>query len=273
MLRHDINEIVIEAARQRFSITLKTNGTLINDESLKLLWQSGLSELSVSLYHDNPQEHDRFVGQQGAWKRATRALDYSKELGGRASVGIIAMNWNTRSIPKLIDRCHDRDWGYSVDSRIHGRTDGSKEPYCYQADEETLVELFKDSRFAEEELHIANASSKANTPVCGAGRRMSCIMPNGDVWPCGSLPWSMGNIKKMPYREICSTSKVRKRVLAIRWQNSPECLDCKLLGTCSRCPAASYNDFGDINIPRPTDCHFTKALTRASKQWKIPRTH
>ncbi len=268
MLRDDLNEIIQEAARQRFSITLKTNGSLITDETLKRLWQSGLGELTVSLYHKEPKEHDKFVGQSGAWEQAARVLNNSRKLGGRVSVAIIAMNWNTKSIPGLMDLCERHDWPYSLDSRIHGRTDGSHEPCCFQADEEALVELFTDSRFAKETPDLANTSNRVNTPVCGAALRMSCIMPNGDVWPCGSLPWSMGNVKEMSYREICQTSTLRQQVLSIRWQDSSKCSPCKLLNICSRCPAASYHHSGNINIPWPTDCKFARALSRASEKWK-----
>jgi AdoMet-dependent heme synthase len=253
-LRPDMNEIIEQAAARRFSIVLKTNCGLLDKSAVEHLWKVGVSELSTSLYYDSPQKHDEFVGAKGSWQAVIDALEVFSSFGGICRVGIVVMNWNTERVIPLMNMCDERGWLYHVDSRVTCTTSGDMTPCAFRAGEKEILPIYADERFTREGLPATDRLQKLESRVCAIGYSSSCIMPNGDIRPCIEMPLSLGNIREDSYRNIWLNSPIRRQVREIRWRDSKECVECEFVETCSRCPAASYNELGDVNQPVKESC-------------------
>ena len=258
-LRPDLAELVKAAATRHFEVHLKSSASLLDLEDVDDLWEAGLAELNVSLYSDRPEEHDGFVGLDGAWKRAVDSLTRFKSRGGIARVSVVAMNWNAARVSAIVDRCEENDWPYIVDIRVSVTEDGSMAPCRFRVDEEAVVKLLADDRL----VSPGTREKSADSIVCLAGRRGPYIRADGEVWACPSLSWSFGNVLHKPIVEIWNGSKVREKLLSLRWGDSKRCGDCEFKYACERCPGDAVWEHGDHEKPSEYDCFLARARTRA----------
>lgn len=269
-LRPDLFEIVEAAVSRRFAVALKTNGTRLSQHDTARLFQVGLQEMDFSLYHINPTKHDDFVGEPGAFRKTVNNMDAFSSLGGRVHVGIVAMGWNCDAVLPLVDFIESRGWHRNVDLRVTVRTDGDKTPIAQRASEAALIELVSDDRFFEAEVARDKEPPPPDSPLCVAGRGTMCIQPNGDVQPCVSLPWVMGNVQNDDLKTIWDTSKVREKVLGIARKDAAMCKHCSFGAVCARCPASSFLENGDVNVPSELDCASARVWFAARQKWGSP---
>ncbi len=260
-LRDDLEGIVADAAAKRFYVTLKTNGTLIDEARSRSLIHAGLGGVHISIYHDVPDMHDAFVGIDGALSAAMNAAAMFKPSGARVQLSLIAMDWNVDAVFRLVDLCENRGYAYMVESQIAPRRGGDKTPLSHQAPRNRLESLFRDPRVLDRKAFASISQRHSDDSVCGAGVGSCYIHHNGELWPCGRLPYSMGNLKSDGFKEIWLTSKVRKEVLGTRWRRLPSCNSCRLSGICSRCLASALSAEGGFVVPDPRECEATRALS------------
>jgi radical SAM protein with 4Fe4S-binding SPASM domain len=259
-LRPDLAKILKAATTRRFATALKTSCFPLADKDVDGLWEAGLTELNASLYHNRPDDHDRFVGRAGAWNKVVQTLDRFAGLGGVSRVSIVAMEWNASAIPELIDLCETRGWPYAVDPRVIHREDGADGPLALRVDEDALQQVLADMRLEAAPIPPREASS----PVCLAGRNSAYVTPCGEVWPCPNLPLSFGNLRQATFAEIWRGSAERARILGIRWSDSEACSDCEAMGFCERCPGEAFLEHGDPTQPSAVDCLLARARAKHS---------
>ncbi|MBN2804388.1 MAG: radical SAM protein [Deltaproteobacteria bacterium] len=261
-LRKDFFEIINEAKRLNFSIALKSSATLFTVKDVLRLWESGVTKLDVSIYSHIPEDHDKFVGKTGAFELTVKALRIFKNAGGIARANMIAMNWNFKSVTPFIDMCINEGWRYSVDSRVQPRVDGGKQPIAFRPEEAQIVDVLSDKRLIEDVPKTPDRDMDA--PVCGAGKTMTVIRPNGDVWPCSVWPRVLGNILETPYSEICNIDKnpVLRAIDNLKWSDSKKCSNCSLADYCDRCPASGDLEHGNFTEPGSVDCVLASAYKK-----------
>ena len=89
----------------------------------------------------------------------------------------------------------------------------------------------------EEAIFAEKAKEQKN---CGAGYIMANILPNGDVTPCTSFNFKMGNLLYDPIESIFASTTA----IALKNLESPThklCGDCQLYYECDGCHGLAYN--------------------------------
>ncbi|MDP3012971.1 MAG: radical SAM protein, partial [Candidatus Subteraquimicrobiales bacterium] len=76
LMRSDISDLIKTSSSYGLTTNLCTNGYLLDTEMVKLLYDSGLNRLSISLDSLNEQTHDTIRGKAGSYSRVMRALEY-----------------------------------------------------------------------------------------------------------------------------------------------------------------------------------------------------
>jgi MoaA/NifB/PqqE/SkfB family radical SAM enzyme len=261
-LRNDLIAIIKAAAERHFAISLKTSAYPFDTPDIDLLWEAGLSRLNVSLYHTNPDEHDRFVGRSGAWKKTVNALERFSKRSGRCYVSCPVMQWNALDISNLMDFCERRGWNPNIDAKITHRDDGSCEPCSLAVTENKMLGILEDERITAP----ASSDHDPSKPPCNAGISSAYITPDGSVRACPSIPWIFGNLRESSFSEIWQNSTARKSVLALTWNDSPLCRDCSHARYCNRCPGESILEHGDPTKPATVDCFLANARHRHAEE-------
>jgi MoaA/NifB/PqqE/SkfB family radical SAM enzyme len=254
-LRPDLDDIVSAAWERKFVITLKTSAALLERADVERLRERGLAALHVSLYHVVPEEHDRFVGREGSWRRAVDALDAFRALGGMCSANTVIMGWNADAVAAMVPFCRERGWSLGVDPKLNRAIDGSDRAAVLGAGASAVADAMR--RGPE---HRRRSPPRASgDPVCGVGDGLVYINPDGAVWLCPMLPLSIGNVREKSLRRIWDESELRQRILAHTWGDCAECMGCELNTFCDRCPGEAYLEHGDMTLPASADCRLAAA--------------
>jgi len=88
------------------------------------------------------------------------------------------------------------------------------------------------------------------TRGCLAGTAVCFVSNVGDVYPCGYLPVTAGNIRQQPFGDVWRSAEVFGRL------RDPEafegkCGDCRYLSICAGCRARAYYETGDFMDAEP----------------------
>lgn len=261
-LRRDLPDVIKEAADRHFLVSLKTSAYPFTLSDIDLLWDRGLYRLYVSLYHTDGDEHDRFVGRAGAWKRTVEALERFSQRGGNCFVSCPIMQWNASAISDVLDFCDSRGWRAVVDPKITRRDDGSCAPCSFIISERNLLSVLKDNRITSLPAYKHDLSK----PPCKAGASTAYVTPNGSIKACPSIPWVFGNVRERSFSEIWTNASVRKRLLSLRWDESHACRQCSYESYCNRCPGESILEHGDPSRPATIDCFLARARRRHAEE-------
>lgn len=105
MVRRDIYELSKYAYEHGMYVAMATNGTLINEVTASMLWNSGVRFLQISLDYVNPEEHDEFRGVKGAWERTIEGIKVAIKKGFFVNVAMTLVKSNVKDVPKMIDLC------------------------------------------------------------------------------------------------------------------------------------------------------------------------
>ncbi len=200
LLRDDLEDIISVASKMNFWISIVTNGSLLTQERIWKLKESGLDNLLISLDFVD-ERHDINRNIPNLHQKVIELLWILRRdfISGHRTGGIscVILTMNYREIAKLL-RLVNQIGVYAV-----------FQPYCDNKTGEDLLsqEMASsaiDSIFNSNESHRLVLSSKWNlkgifrnlgnkvTP-CNAGKRYFAINPIGDFSPCVDLE-PIGNI-------------------------------------------------------------------------------
>jgi radical SAM protein with 4Fe4S-binding SPASM domain len=109
----------------------------------------------------------------------------------------------------------------------------------------------------------AHAAMGAVTKGCLAGTAVCFVSHEGDVFPCGYLPVSAGNVTKQSLAEIWAGNSV---FASLRDPGLLEgkCGCCEYKNVCAGCRARAFYQFGDFLAEEPY-CEFTPSRMSASR--------
>lgn len=216
-----------------------TNGTLIDDKTLKLLKKYKPAFIQVSIDGDK-KTHDKIRGV-GSFDKSIEGIKKIKSLGIFTSISFTAHKQNYKDIPKIVKIAKElgvhRFWSDRLIPEGHGK---NLQEYLFTPDE-TLeyVKLLKKESLKStinpfSKTIIGTQRALQFMPYleepysCTAGKTLLTLMPNGTVYPCRRLPVSVGNIKEKSFEDIYF-----KNELVAKLQND---------GTNEGCEECSFKD-------------------------------
>jgi len=95
--------IIRELKTHLASVTLNSNGYLINEGMLKHLEEADLDILKVSFYSLNEEDHNFLRGNSEAYKNAMHAIDLISKSKIKLEIGILITARNIKELPNLIE--------------------------------------------------------------------------------------------------------------------------------------------------------------------------
>jgi radical SAM protein with 4Fe4S-binding SPASM domain len=271
-LRADLPELVEHAAREGLSPLLGTNGLsdCLTPDLIARLRDAGLKAAAISLDGSEPQTHDEFRGQQGAYGRTLAGIRACAEAGLSFQVGTTVHRLNVDQFERLVDLA--RDLGANAvevfDYVAAGR--GTELEATYELDVETrraLVARVIELQRREEELYFRmigvpeywvevertvpdEEALKFVRSCCGAGTRYATLLYDGTVLPCMLLPVHLGNVRETPFSEIWQSSPVLEE-LRDRRRLRGKCGECRYREVCSGARCRAYAATADYLAEDP----------------------
>lgn len=219
-LRKDFKEIIKAFNPQKHNITVTTNGSFINEETVQELKSLGVDNILFSLESGSAQDHDRIVQKPGSYDRTMAAIQTALKSKIRVGINLTLSKENIYSegVKKLIEFSNRHKLFLSI---IFIRALGGGR------DRRDLMLSEKEITYYNEQLApiapYANRDLTYNysrTWGCPAAKESFYINPWGDVLACPFNHTRFGNLKKDSLQEI------QQRALKIKWFNHfhPRCL-------------------------------------------------
>ena len=253
LLRNDCLELTSYAAGKGLMVVIGTNGTLLDDSTVKEIIRCGVKGVGISLDSVGPAYHDKFRGLTGAWERTTGGMDVLKKHGLDFQIQITVTKGNYSEIPDVIEYAYKKGaracniFFLVCTGRGQNITDITPKQY-----EETLTYLVKAEKDYEGKMmvrarcapHFLRIAHKLNpesqllkgaTSGCIAGTGYFRITPEGDVTPCPYMQAKVGNLTDPSLTQIWTTSPVFQSLRNPKYEG--RCKDCDYSEVCGGCRA------------------------------------
>lgn len=240
-LREDLLDIVKFARSLYMRVFLLSNGTMLNNRIIEQLSQMHIAEFSTTIFSMQDKIHDSITGKKGSLDTVKKNLAMLKEAQVKIRVKTPVMKKNAHDFMNIKVYCAANGFEYRASPLIFSKTNGDKTPQNFRLQENELAQIMQqiDSISRSEHLHI-------NEVPCAALFYSFAIDCKGDVYPCNSFFYKVGNIYQNTLKYIWYESEEMKLVRSIRNTDLKSCTDCDYKLYCDRCPGMVYMENKDL---------------------------
>ncbi len=240
LFRPDIYDIARHARDRGLTVALATNGTLITGEVAQKIVAAGIRRVAISIDGADETTHDNFRRQPGSLAAAIHGFKNLRQLGMSMQINCTITKHNVHQIDLLYDKALELGADalhlfmlVPVGCGVQIAESNMLPPEEYERvlnwmyDKSRLRQLHLKAtcaphyfrvmrqRAAKEHIRIEATHSHgkphgpghhhdmaAMTKGCLAGSAICFVSHTGEVFPCGYLPVSAGNVKRQPMRDI-----------------------------------------------------------------------
>jgi len=288
LLRQDIWELALHAARRGIRMALSTNGTLITAAAARTIKECGIGYAGISLDGATAETHDRFRNAPGAFIKAVAAFSSCREAGLRCGMRVTLTKENISELDALVDLA--RSLGASRFCLYWlvpcGRGIETYEQLQLESTEvrKALSLLYRKTKVTPAEsmefltvdapqdcIHLLASMERDNSPNladtqellrslnggCSAGTKVANIDPQGNVYPCQFARFKeflAGNIRERPFSGIWADAentvlnRFRKKMENI----GGRCRACTYFKLCGGgCRVRAFAASGDFSAEDP----------------------
>jgi len=244
LMRPDVFDLIRHATRQGIYTAVAASVTpLLTREKLELMRDLGAEIMSVSLDGASAKIHDKIRDIPGTWLSTLQAIEMAKSCGMRLQVNTTVMRSNLRDLADIFHLARERGavaWEVFFLIRT-GRGSSLENPEPWECEEvahflydatrygipvrtsegphfrRVYIQRQKSEERPRGELydHLSSTLLKLegepkNTPslrlnATGDGKGIIFIGHDGEVYPSGFLPLSLGNVKEGNLKSIYTT--------------------------------------------------------------------
>jgi len=265
LLRPDLPALAAAGREHGFTVVVGTNGVLLRERQARLLRESGVQGVSLSLDSTEASRHDTFRRLPGAWQGAVRATEICRAEGLDFSLHMSVTEWNLGEIPDMIDLA--RELGATVLNlfflvrcgRGEGLTDIAASEYeriltwlarGQGAGAGRAGSLLVRARCAPQFRRIVWEMDPTSPLLqayaegsCPAGKHYCRITPEGDVTPSPFMPLVVGSLRERSFADLWRSAPVFTDLRTSRLHG--RCGDCEFSKICGGCRCRAYATSGD----------------------------
>ena len=103
LYRSDIFQLATYAKDKGLRVALATNGTLVTKEIARMISDSGIKRVSISLDGADAETHDSFRGIPGAFEAALHGFRNLKDVGMSVQINMTIARHNADQLPRVLD--------------------------------------------------------------------------------------------------------------------------------------------------------------------------
>ena len=269
--RKDIKEILKYLGENKayFSYGILSNGSFIDDETIKILKETEVSFIQLSI-DGNREMHDS-LRAKGDYDRVLKTARYLEKNGIRTYISFTANKENYKYLPLVARECRKRGITKLWSDRLVPIGNGKElEKLLITADDfysyrDTLKKaqgnVFTKAFFKKTTVTMNRALQFLDSDgcyySCSAGNSLITVDEFGNIMPCRRMPIICGNVFDSNLSEIYFKNETFN---ALRRCTVPEeCMTCKYSAHCkggAKCQ--SFAIYGDFNKADP-GCPVLKA--------------
>jgi radical SAM protein with 4Fe4S-binding SPASM domain len=253
-LRQDLPELLSYGQNKGLVTGLVTNGRRLADKKyVRVLEESGLDFVQVTLESHKPEIHDKMTGFKGSWNETVKGIKNLIPTKIYTTTNSTLSRHNADDFLDTVDFINELGVAaFGCNSLIYsGKAKDVVEDFVFPLENlEILLPKIKEkaAKLGLKFLWYTPTQYCKFNPVklglgiksCSAAMINMCVGPNGDMYPCQSYFESLGNILKNEWESIWN------HPLAVRIRNreyaEPKCKKCPQLQLCGGgCPLELQN--------------------------------
>jgi len=244
MLREDIFELIYHAKKNTsMSITMSSNGLLINNEKLIKLSKAGLDIIYLSLDGANSANHDDRRGIKGNFDKTLKVIDIirshrikdrpkifintvvtKKNLEELSEIAVLSEKQGVEGMSfQLFEKCEEKEYFGDDELEIS--------PKDAENLRDAVINLLKNHKklipVSEEYLDRFSDYIQDSRMVyeyrCVAGYAYCLIDAYGEVFPCTTKYKSMGNLRDMSFKDLWFSNDSKNLRDEIKLDKHPPC--------------------------------------------------
>jgi len=278
LFRPDIFDIAAHARDRGLAVALATNGTLISEPVAQKIVAAGIRRVAISIDGADATTHDAFRRQPGSLAAALNGFRHLKRLGMSMQINCTVTKHNVHQIETLYAMARDLgadalhlfmlvpvgcgvqiaessmlpaaeyervlNWMYDKSKLGELHLKATCAPHYFR--------IYHQRRTENREPRTENRPGmEAMTKGCLAGSAICFVSHTGEVFPCGYLPVSAGNVRRQSMADIWNNSAVFAR-LRDDSQLEGKCGCCEFKKVCMGCRArAFYEEDGNYMAEEP----------------------
>lgn len=260
LTRGDIVELAACASECGLPVALATNGTMAEPGTAVALKGAGVRRVSVSLDGTSAGMHDRVRGVGGAFEGALRGLRIFRDAGLATQVNMTVCRGNLGDIAGMFSLAA-REGAAAVHLfvlvPVGCGLELAKDEALSPAEGRELFGWFHahagsfglEARITCAPQYLRYESPRGPSPRaagsgCLCGRSVCFVSHGGEVYPCGYLPVSAGNVRPAGLRAVWDGSALFRELRDPGRRGAP-CGACRLRDACGGCRARAYAETGD----------------------------
>lgn len=280
LCRQDIFELLAYANSKNLKVALSTNGTLITQQIAIRIKQAGVQRVSISLDGATSKTHDNFRKIDGSFEMALAGFRYLKAVNMPVQINTTITKHNLSELEDILNLAVELEvcavhifmlvpvgcgvqieakqmlspseyetvlnWLYEQSKKVIFQIKPTCAPHYFR------IICQKEGKFSNiPPSHGLNTMSKG----CLSGSRVCFVSSQGNVYPCGYLPVSAGNILQTGLNEIWQDSNIFHQLRDADLLKG-KCGRCEYKLVCSGCRARAYAKTGDYLDQEPY-CNYT----------------
>jgi radical SAM protein with 4Fe4S-binding SPASM domain len=245
LMREDLVDLTAYAARIGLRVNLITNGTLLDKSMVSRLKDAGLKSAQVSLEGPTEDVHDGLTQLPGSFMRTLNGVRLLKQAGLHVHTNTTVNRLNASHLPELVRLVKDLGMDrFSMNMVIPcGSASADVEiSYTEMADLIGSIQAAANGEDIEFLWYSPTPYCIFNPVVarlggksCAACEGLLSIGPSGDVYPCSSIPKSVGNLLRSSFESVWKGRRARywrQKRYAVRM-----CRKCEWFDVCAgACP-------------------------------------
>lgn len=277
-LRPDLPEIYLGLTKMGLSVSINSNGTLIDDRAIEWLRQSPPAQINISLYGVSRETYARLCGVPEAFDRVQTAIDALLRAGIQVGINATMSPINGADMDGIVAFAKERGLRvrpvYYLFPPVRREAVGCTAPIRYDAEEAGRRTALAQSMTEETERMQryawaqpdADSFEPADDCVRAEGAPLGCLAGSSQFWiswdgklmPCGMLdepamrPFETGFAPA--WRDlVAETAKFRLPAV---------CGECTLRSACPACAAINRAETGRVDERPDYLCRLTKEYVR-----------
>jgi len=276
-MRKDFFELLKKCYNNRseFRYGILTNGTFLDEETVKQLKKLRVDYVQISL--EGTEKINDSIRGRGVFKKAIKAVKLLKKEGVARNLSMTVSKTNLKEVPKMLNLSKKLRVGLGVRRYVPCGKKRSTNGFLLEPAQVRKLWHYllkkKQSFWPKISLGCEDGMLIQDFPCyqpnnCSAGHLSFTVLPNGDIYPCRRLPVLSGNLLKQSFKSIYYNSEPLKKLRNLHNINDV-CYSCPHYEKCNggaKCMAFGY--FKEASSPDPQCWRLFKELPDVSLKWR-----
>lgn len=258
-------EILRYARECDLMIMVLSNLTVLDEKTVKTLSDARIKYLQTSVYSMIPEVHDAITRHPGSFAETMRGIALMRKYNVPMKINTPVLKDNFGSWQTVEEFCADQNYKFSSNVSLLARVNHD----CGNLDHGLnagQMRSYLSSCQSSNPWGPGKFDKQPDDPMCEICTVKLRLDAAGNYYPCvAGRGLVLGNCHKETMRQAWN-SELAEKLRALKQRDFPECFQCKSRCFCLACPAANFNETGDLYRHRPEYCMEPKIKYQLCKE-------